>query len=67
VLELSGNDVFIKTETSRHEEFLFKTDKFLEDNEEYEKTAVRRRIEEFTEDRPVAKAIFQSIKNSFKI
>tara|TARA_R100000951_G_C2648402_1_gene183426 strand:- start:67 stop:3360 length:3294 start_codon:yes stop_codon:yes gene_type:complete len=67
VLEILGNTEQTTKENVRHTTFLDKLNLFLERNEEYEKTAVRRRIEEFTEDRPVAKAIFQSIKNSFKI
>jgi len=68
VLNIIGNTEETTNETARHNTFLSnEVNKFLEDNIEYEKSRVRRRIEEFAEDRPVAKAIFQSIKNSFKI
>ena len=66
VLEAVGNDIFTKTETSRHEQLLNELNLFLERNEEYEKTAIGRRIDDFTEDRPVAKAIFEGIKFRFK-
>mgnify|MGYP003117198221 CR=1 FL=1 len=63
VLELSGNDVFIKTETSRHEEFLFKTDKFLEDNVE---DSLLTKFAEGKEARQARRrAIFQGIKDVF--
>ena len=65
---ISPGNPQIRDLTTNHNTFLSnEVDKFLEDNIEYEKSRVRRRIEEFAEDRPVAKAIFQSIKNSFKI
>jgi len=65
VLELSGNDVFIKTETSRHEEFLFKTNKFLEDNVE---DSLLTKFAEGKEARQARRrAIFEGIKNAFKI
>ena len=67
-MNIIGNTEETTNETARHNTFLSnEVNKFLEDNIEYEKSRVRRRIEEFAEDRPVAKAIFQSIKNSFKI
>ena len=62
---MSGNDVFIKTETSRHEEFLFKTNKFLEDNVE---DSLLTKFAEGKEARQARRrAIFEGIKNAFKI
>ena len=65
VLDLVGNDIFTKTETSRHETFLFETDKFLEDN--VEDSLLTKFAEGKDERQARRRAIFEGIKNAFKI
>jgi len=65
VLDLVGKDVFTKTETSRHVTFLFETDKFLENN--VEDSLLTKFAEGKPERQARRRAIFEGIKNAFKI
>ena len=65
VLDLVGKDSFTKKETLRHETFLFETDKFLEDN--VEDSLLTKFAEGKDERQARRRAIFEGIKNAFKI
>ena len=61
---ISPGNTQIRDLTINHNNFLDELNLFLERNEEYEKSRVRRLFEEVGE-RPRAKAIFEGIKNMF--
>ena len=56
-----GNDMLLNNETSRHETFLFETDKFLEDN--VEDSLLTKFAEGKDERQASCRAIFEGIKN----